>query len=227
MPLSTVDPAVLETLASFDSATVQNAAVVVRGYVPESHDYSGPELRYMSASQRTVVGYAVTSTWMPLHKPARPVVDRYALYDAVAAVGAPVIAVLQDIDMPARRGAIMGDGMAYIMRRLGAVGAVVDGNARDVPGIDESGIGLWATGRAPGHGPFGIVTQGEPVTVAGLHILQGDILVCDGDGVTRVPVDIAAEVARACADVRDKESKRLQYFVAENFSFEAWRKERR
>ena len=76
MPSSTVNPAILETLASFDSATVQNAAVVVRGYVPESHDYSGPELRHMSASHRTTVGYAVTSTWMPLHKPARAAVDR-------------------------------------------------------------------------------------------------------------------------------------------------------
>ncbi len=227
MPLETVDPSILKTLAEYDSATVQNAAILVRGYVPEETDYTGPDLLHMLEGAGPVtVGYALTSTWTPLTEPSQATVDRNAFWDSIGEANAPVIAVLKDIDRPARRGAIIGDGMAFTMKALGAVGAVVDGNARDLPGIDQSGLALWATGQAPGHGPFNVIEHGIPVEVAGLTITPGSILVCDGDGVTQVPLDIAADVAKACADVRDKESALHRYFNSPDFDFEKWRAER-
>ena len=43
MPLKTVAPEILEGLADYDSATVQNAAAIVYGgYVSEHNDYTGP-----------------------------------------------------------------------------------------------------------------------------------------------------------------------------------------
>ena len=227
MPINTVDPQILATLGEYDSATVQNAGILVRGYIPEGQDYTGPAMRHLSKETKCVVGYALTSTWMPLHEPLRPTQDRYAFYDAIADVKEPVVAVLQDIDLPAGRGAIVGDGMAYTMKALGAVGAVTEGNARDLPGIEAAGLPIWATGQAPGHGPFNLIQQDVIVSVAGLRILPGDILVCDGDGVTRVPVEIAADVAKACADVRAKESVIHKYFSAPDFSIEKWRAERK
>ena len=225
MTFDQVDPAILKTLGEYDSATVQNAAILVRGYVPEGTDYTNPDLRHMIGG--TVrVGYALTSTWMPLHEPSVDPGDRNGFWDSIGEASAPVIAVLKDVDSPARRGAIIGDGMAYTMRALGAIGAVTDGNARDIPGIEKSGLDLWATGLVPGHGPFSMIEHGVTVEVAGLTISPGDILVCDGDGVTRVPVDIAADVAKACADVREKEGKLHRYFTSPDFSFEKWRSER-
>ncbi|MDA0232324.1 MAG: RraA family protein [Chloroflexi bacterium] len=227
MALQTVDPSILKTLGGYDSATVQNAAIFVQGYTPAERDYTNPDLRRMlGAPESVLVGYALTSTWMPLSEPTRAVADRNAFWDSIGEAGAPVIAVLKDVDSPARRGAIIGDGMAFTMRALGAIGAVVDGNARDLPGIEKSGMQLWATGQVPGHGPFHLIEHGIPVQVAGLEITPGDILVCDGDGVTRVPPAIAAEVARACADVRVKESKLHRYFTSPDFDFEKWRSER-
>ena len=113
---------------------------------------------------------------------------RWEYYDAIAHTDAPTIVVQQDIDTPSRRAAVLGDEMAHQMSALGAVGAVVDGNARDIPGINRAGLSLWATGRVPGHAYFAMIDHSVPVGVAGLRILPGDILVCDGDGVTRVPV---------------------------------------
>ena len=84
----------------------------------------------------------LTSTWMPLHEPSQEIAGRLDYMDAIAYSNAPVIVVQQDIDLPPRRGAIIGDGMAYQMRALGAVGAVTDGNARDVPGIEKAGLAL-------------------------------------------------------------------------------------
>ena len=134
----------------------------------------------------------------------------------------PTIVVQQDIDIPSRRGAIIGDEMAHQMAALGAVGAVVDGNARDIPGINRAGLSLWATGRVPGHARFSFINHGIPVVVAGLRILPGDILVCDGDGVTRISVDVAADVLKQCAEVRERESKTFAYFSKPDFTLRDW-----
>ena len=218
----TVDESVLEQLTEFDSATVQNAAILVRGYVPAKHDYTGPELRCMLPSFGTLVGYAMTAELMPLNADTVEKDLRIDYYDSVARAGVPTIAVLKDVDRPAGRGAIIGDGMCYQLRALGCIGVVADGSARDVPGIRKAGVGLWATSRVPGHGPFKTVRHGEPVKVAGLKINQGDILVCDGDGVTRVPVDIAGEVARKAEDVRKAESAMHRYFSQPGFGMDSW-----
>jgi len=200
-----LDPAVLEALAGYDSATVQNAAILVRGYVPAQVDYSGPEIRCMTPDAGTVVGYAVTCELTPLTEQAKTA-DWEDYYDIIAKTDAPTIAVMKDVDGPPCRGAIIGDVMAYRHRALGCLGAVVDGNARDVPGISSAGLAVWARGRVSGHGPFNIVRHGASVTVADLRISPGDLLVCDTDGVTRVPLDIAADVAKKCAEVRERET---------------------
>ena len=227
MALKLVGQEVLEGLAEFDSATVQNAAAIVYGGYVEAHiDYTGPDLNAylydLGGSDRPTVGYALTSTWMPLHEPSQEIAGRLDYMDSIAYANAPVIVVQQDIDLPPRRGAIIGDGMAFQMRALGAVGAVTDGNARDVPGIEKAGLALWATGRVPGHGPFNLIDHDLPVDVAGLRILPGDILVCDGDGVTRVPVDVAEDVLRTAAEVRAKEGAGFKYFSKPGFTIEDW-----
>ena len=53
---------------------MQNAAAIVYGgYVSEHINYSGPDLKpYLwdqDGSGKAVVGYAMISTWMPLHEP--------------------------------------------------------------------------------------------------------------------------------------------------------------
>ena len=124
MALKTVAPEVLEGLAEFDSATVQNAAAIVYGGYVDAHiDYSGPDLNPylydLDGSGRATVGYAMTSTWTPLHEPVPEVSGRFDYMDSIAYANAPTIVVQQDIDLPPRRGAIIGDGMAYQMKALG------------------------------------------------------------------------------------------------------------
>ncbi|MEX0761787.1 MAG: hypothetical protein WD208_13450 [Dehalococcoidia bacterium] len=223
--IKAVDPAVLSALAQYDSATVQNAGILVRGHVPADQDYSGPELTCMLPEFGTLVGYAVTAEATPLHDVAEPL-NWNDYYDAIAYAGVPTIGVLKDVDDPPGRGAIMGDGMAYRHRALGCLGIVVDGSVRDVEGIKKADCGLWGRSRVPGHGPFNMVRHNVPVWVAGLLINPGDILVCDADGVTRVPVDMAAAVAEKCEEVREKESSMHRYFTAPDFSldkYEAWK----
>ena len=223
--MKTVNQSILDTLAEYDSATVQNAGILVRGYIHEDNDYTDPSVReYVSSGDKPTVGYALTSTWAPLTEPDEINSTRIDYFDSIAKANVPVIVVQQDVDKPYGRGAIIGDGMAYQMKALGAVGALVDGNARDVPGIKQAGLPLWATGRVPGHGPFNMIDQNIEVVIANLKIVPGDILVCDADGATRVQVDIAADIAKMCAEVRTKESVSHRFFAAKDFTLEKWDK---
>ena len=51
-----INSAILEELSKFESATIQNAAIFVRGYVDLGVDYSGPELKCMLPESGTLVG---------------------------------------------------------------------------------------------------------------------------------------------------------------------------
>ncbi len=126
--MKTVAPEILNGLAEYDSATVQNAAAIVYGgYISEHIDYSGPDLKpYLwnqDGSGKAVVGYAMTSTWKPIHgingRSQEPS-GRWDYYDAIANLNAPSIVVQQDIDTPSRRAAILGDEMAHQMSALGS-----------------------------------------------------------------------------------------------------------
>jgi regulator of RNase E activity RraA len=221
--MKTVDQSILDSLAEYDSATVQNAGILVRGYIHADDDYTDPRVHeYVSPGSKPAVGYALTSTWTPLAGSDSDGYARTDYFDSIARANVPVIVVQQDIDNPSGRGAIIGDGMAYQMAALGAVGALVEGNARDIPGIAAAGLPLWATGRVPGHGPFNMIEHNIPVMVASLNINPGDILVCDADGATRVPVDEAADVAKMCAEVRAKEGALHNYFSGKKLTFDEW-----
>ena len=221
--MKTIDQSILDTLAEYDSATVQNAGILVRGHINANDDYTDPSVReFISPGAKPAVGYALTSTWTPLSGEQSDGYLRTDYFDSIAKANVPVIVVRQDIDKPANRGAIIGDGMAFQMKALGAVGALVEGNARDIPGIEQAGLPLWATGRVPGHGPFNMIEHGVTVTVASLTIKPGDILVCDADGATRVTVDEAADVAKMCAEVRAKEGALHKFFSVPDFTPAMW-----
>ena len=67
-----------------------------------------------------------------------------------------------------------------------------------------------------------MIDHSIPVAVAGLRILPGDILVCDSDGVTRVPTDVAEDVLSQCGEVRDRESSTFALFSKPDFTLQDW-----
>ncbi|MFL2664394.1 MAG: hypothetical protein ACJ0G8_00285 [Dehalococcoidia bacterium] len=221
-----VDDSVLNELSTFDSATVQNAAILVKGYSNHSNDYTGPGLNQYVDSPKTIVGYALTSKWTPLFEKENIIDNKLDFFDNIYKMKIPVIPVLSDVESLPNRGAIMGDGMAYQMKSLGSVGVVVGGNARDINGIKDAKLPLWATGHVPGHGPFQMIEHGTTVEIANLKINQGDILVCDFDGITRIEINIINDVIKMCKEVRKKEKKLHKYFSKSisDSDWENWKK---
>ena len=190
----------------YDSATVQNAMILIRGFTSETQDYTGPSLKSFYLGNKAVVGVAITAKVTPL-KTQKNVIDWDNYYDEVAKCDLPVIGVLQDIEKEKGRAAIMGDGMAYKHKAIGAVGVIAEGSIRDLPGIIQAKCPVWGTGRVPGHGPFNLIETQTTVEVANLTINPNDLLIGDGDGITRIPLEIAEETLKVCEEVRLKETK--------------------
>ena len=227
--MNKVDIDIIKRLKKYDSATVQNAAIRVRGFIDEKEDYTNPELRCFNNGGSTVVGYAITAEVQPVNTPDS-IIDWNEYYDELANSNFPVICILKDVDNPLGRGAVFGDGMAFRHVALGAVGVIVEGSIRDLPGIKKARCPVWAKGRVPGHGPFNLVSVAKNLEVSGLNISQGDLLVGDRDGITKVPLKYAEKISKVCDDVRKDESKMHKYFTSKDFNlekYEFWKKNRR
>ena len=196
---------IIDGLKEYDSATVQNAMMTIDNYDNEQIDYSGPDLKSYHLQSGTVVGIAVTCKVTPLYEPKKKL-DWDEYYDAINKSNLPVIGVIVDIEQNKGRGAVMGDGMALKHKVLGAVGVINGGSIRDLQGIAEVGMSVWATGRVPGHGPFNLIETQTEVEVGDLIIKPGDLIVGDTDGITRVPIEIAEETLKCCKEVRDFET---------------------
>lgn len=103
---------------------------------------------------------------------------------------------------------VIGDNFAAMARNAGAVAVVTDGVVRDVAGLDDVGIPVFARGLSP-NSPWknGPGSAGLATAVGGVMVHSGDIIVGDIDGVVHVARERAHETARAIAAVRDKEQK--------------------
>ena len=107
--------------------------------------------------------------------------------------------------------AICGDRVAGMARNRGAVAIVLDGMARDTPGIREAGLPLFCRGITPNScNASGPGTVGEPIVVGGVPVRPGDVVVGDCDGVVVVPeekIDFGAGPARPGARRRGRNGR--------------------
>lgn len=89
----------------------------------------------------------------------------------------------------------------------GARGVVADGVCRDVAEARDLGFPVFARGAIPAtaRGRLQQRCTGEPVTIAGLTVGQGDIVVADETGLAVVPRDRAEEVAEIATTIVARE----------------------
>jgi 4-hydroxy-4-methyl-2-oxoglutarate aldolase len=119
------------------------------------------------------------------------------------------------LTMPeARPVALVGDLLATQAQVQGAAALLVDASVRDVEELVELGLPIWARWvRVRGAVKEAAGAIGEPVTVGGAQIRQGDIVVLDPDGaavVERERVDEVLEASRARAENERVKRAKLQ-----------------
>ncbi|MEQ8395791.1 4-hydroxy-4-methyl-2-oxoglutarate aldolase [Thalassobaculum sp.] len=158
------------------------------------------------------VGVALTVRTRP--------VDNLAPYAALKfAVPGDVLIVAADGSDSA---SVMGDILLGMARNAGIVAAVTDGLVRDVAGIDQVGIPTFARGLSP-NSPFkdGPGEIGLPITLGGVSVNAGDLLVGDIDGVVVVPFARIDAVGRELNAVADKEAQ-MERTVADGACQPGW-----
>ncbi len=107
--------------------------------------------------------------------------------------------------------ALVGEIMTTIGRTRGAAGFVIDGAIRDAAGLARSDFPCFARAaihKGPyknGHGEINV-----SVSVGGLVIEPGNIVVGDADGIVAFPQSIAAELLLAARAQEAREAETLE-----------------
>jgi 4-hydroxy-4-methyl-2-oxoglutarate aldolase len=122
--------------------------------------------------------------------------------------------------------AVIGDVIIGMMKNAGIVAVVTDGLVRDVEGIIEVGLPVYARGLTPNspfkHGPG---TIGLPIALGGQAVEGGDLVVGDRNGVVIVPRRRIAEAAAEVAGIRTKEAG-MDALVRSGATMPPWLEER-
>jgi regulator of RNase E activity RraA len=101
----------------------------------------------------------------------------------------------------------MGGIMASLAKRQGLVGAVVDGGVRDVGQSRRIGFPVWSRDISPITGKWRCVTVevNGPVSIAGIAVRPGDLVIADETGTCFVPQELITKVLPLAEDVTLKE----------------------
>lgn len=93
--------------------------------------------------------------------------------------------------------ALVGEIMMSYARVKGAIGFVIDGAVRDVEAFEKHQFPCWSRGVSL-RGPYkdGPGSINLPVTVGGMVVNPGDIMVGDSDGVVAIPQALALDIAK-------------------------------
>jgi RraA family protein len=91
--------------------------------------------------------------------------------------------------------AVLGDLVATKAKHRGVAGFVVDGLVRDLPGLREIGLPVYARGTTP----IGPLHRGPgeinfPISCGGTVINPGDVIIADPAGIVAVPQEMVAEI---------------------------------
>ena len=122
------------------------------------------------------------------------------------------VLVIQGVEGISSMGAIS----ASIGRRQGEAGAVVDGAVRDIAHSRGIGYPVWSKGASPITGKWRIETVAinVPVSICGVSVKPGDLVLADEVGVCFVPHERSAEVLAVVQRILGYEKERLAQIAA-------------
>ena len=110
---------------------------------------------------------------------------------------------------------VIGDILVGMAKNQGIIAFVTDGMVRDIDGLNAVGLPIFARGLSP-NSPFkdGPGTIGLPISLAGVAVNAGDVVLGDQDGVVVVPREALESVVAALAEIKAKEEK-MEKLVAD------------
>jgi 4-hydroxy-4-methyl-2-oxoglutarate aldolase len=102
-----------------------------------------------------------------------------------------------------------GELIATSAVKIGVRAVIVDGTVRDIEALEHLQLPVYSRGVcANGCNKDGPGEVGTVIACGGVAVRAGDVIVADRDGITVVPLEDAAEVARLAAGQVAREEKR-------------------
>jgi len=193
-------------LAGFDTPTICNAIEMFevrprdRGYANGCISAAFPELP-------PVVGLACTATFRSGAPSSGR--DPYGRVEELCThlenSELPTIVVYEDLDVPTV-GATFGEVMCSIYKSLGALALITSGAGRDLSQVRSLEFPVFLGSTIAAHAYCHAVDVAVPVNVGELDVHPLDLLHADGNGVTNIPREIAAELPEVAAEYQRCES---------------------
>jgi regulator of RNase E activity RraA len=162
----------------------------------------------LSNDQERVVGPAFTLRFIParedLATPASwssPISTRAAIEEmpegCVAVVGAEGY----------RDAGIFGDILCERMKQKSVTALVTDGVIRDLEGVEQTNLSIWAAGTSSPPSVAGLTFVGwqEPIGCGGVAIIPNDLIIADKDGAVVIPADMVDELLEASIEQENLE----------------------
>ncbi len=214
-----LSPALVEELRHLDSCVISNAIETFNVRL-RNQGFTNSDIHCMFDDLPPVVGHAVTATIRSSTPPpvGHVYADRTDWWNHILTVPAPRIVVVQDLDERPGVGAFLGEVHANILRALGCIAYLTNGAVRDLPGVRRSQLQAFAAGVSPSHSFVHIVSFGEPVEVAGLKIVSGELLFGDRHGIVSVPPELVSRIPSTVASMRQRDRRIIEFCRSHDFN---------
>lgn len=107
---------------------------------------------------------------------------------------------------------VWGDIMSITAKKMGIEGTVIDGVCRDVPCVRSSGYPIYTKGyyMCTGKDRVEVDEINVPISVSGIKVSPGDIIMGDDNGVIVVPWTAAGDVLKVAKEIDIVESRIIE-----------------
>ncbi len=206
-----ISQATLDKLAQYDTPTICNV-IELFDVRPRNVGYMDHRIRCNFPEFPPMVGFACTAAFRSDAPPVGG--DAYGSMDQQVArfaeLPGPAIVVFQDLDDPPVA-ATFGEVMCATYQAFGAKGLITSGGGRDLEQVRALKFPVFTGSTICSHAYCHLLHIGLPVRVGGLTVKQGDLLHGDANGVTSIPIEIAADIADITQEFVDAEGIVLDY----------------
>jgi len=209
-----LSPEVLKKLTKFDTPTICNV-IELFDVIPRNRGYMDARVKCNFPEFPPAIGYACTASFRSDAPPKGG--DAYGSIqkqlEQFAALPGPAMVVFQDLDDPPAA-AVFGEVMCSTYQAFGSAGLITNGAGRDLEQVRALKYSVFTGSTICSHGYCHMLHLGLPVRVGGLMVNQGDLLHGDANGVTSIPLEIAAEVADVAEEFIAAEDIIMKYVKA-------------
>ena len=151
----------------------------------------------LNSGQERVVGPAFTLRFVP----AREDLCTAAAWSAPISTRSAIEAMPEGCVAVMAAGAcadagVLGDILCQRMKSRKVAALLTDGVLRDLDGVKQTGLSVWAQGIAapPAIASLAFINWQEPVGCGGVAIIPNDLIVADNDGAVVIPSALVDEV---------------------------------